>query len=179
MLSLRQRLPSLQSIYEVFYACVVVVQAWELVNLVYNIPALRLRETTWDLLGIIAIVQAFALFESLLACLALTGLSVLAPSALRRHFPAQATGALLVSAAWAIGVHLSGASMTTWAASRLWSWIALYLAGLGLAAWAIWRFPRLEGAIRRLLANLGVLAWVYIALGLVSLAIILIRNLPG
>jgi hypothetical protein len=178
MISFRQRLPSLQSILAVFTACVLVVQAWELYNLIYNIPAIQHRETTWDLLGILAVVQVFALFESLVICLLLTGLAILLPTRwMRGQFVAQASGVLLVSAAWAVGIHLAGQPMTTWSRPILWLGCTLYLASLALSGWVIRRFPRLEGGIHRILASAGLLAWVYVTLGLAGLGIILIRNL--
>ncbi len=178
MISLRKRLPSRQSTAYVFCACVLVVHAWELYNLIYNVPAIHHRETTWDLLGIIAIVQAFALFESLVVFLLLSGLAILLPERLvRRQFVSQASGALLVSAGWAMGVHFTGQPMTTWAAPKLWLWGGLYLASLALAWWGVRRFPRLDRAIQRVTAEASVLAWVYVVLGLAALAIILIRNL--
>jgi len=179
MKSLRQRLPSRQSTVYVFCACVLVVHAWELYNLIYNVPAIHHRETTWDLLGIIAIVQAFALFESLAIWALLTGLAILLPEGvMRRQFVAQAGGALLVSAGWAIGVHFTGQPMTTWAAPKLWLWGGLYLASLAAAWWGIRRFPRLDRAIQRVTAEASVLAWAYVVLGLAALAMILIRNIP-
>lgn len=177
MNSLRKRLPSLQSIGYVFCASILVVQAWEFYNLFYNIPALQHRESTWDLLGIVAIVQVFAFFESLVVCLLLAGLAILLPARLmRQQFVAQAAGLMLVSAAWTIGVHFSGQPMTTWEASRLWLWLGLYLVSIALVWWVIQRFSWLERGIQRVLESATVLAWVYAFISLMGLVIILIRN---
>ena len=49
----------------VFAISMFVVHVWQIINMLQLVPAWRLRLDAWDLVGVIAYTQAFALLESL------------------------------------------------------------------------------------------------------------------
>lgn len=162
----------------VFSACVLTVQLWEFYNLFREIPALRFRETPWDLLGILAIVQAFALFESAVVFLVITALAALLPSRwFRSDYVSRATALLVIGAAWAIRVHLDPLPMTAWPALKLGLWLVSCWLAIAVAWVAIGRFPRLRLGIDWVISKTALLAQVYVAISLMGLVVILIRNL--
>jgi hypothetical protein len=175
---LRHRFPAPQAIGYVFSACILTIQAWEFYNLFREIPALRYRETTWDLIGIISIVQVFALFESCVILLALTALAIVLPASwFRQRYVAQATALLIVSALLAVSIHTDGQSMTAWTTQKLWFWLALYILAV-IAAWlVIQRYQRIEQGIKWVVQRTVLLSQVYVAISLLGLVVILIRNL--
>jgi hypothetical protein len=176
--SRHKRLPSLPAIGKLFFVCVIVVQLWEFYNLFREIPALRYHETTWDLIGILAVVQVFALFESLVVLLVLTGLAAILPTCwLRDQFVAKSTLTLLVSAAWAIWIHLAGQPMTTWPVPRLWLTFVLFMLSI-VGVWLLVdRMPRIGEAVDKIVNGVVILGQVYVAITLLGLAIIFIRNI--
>lgn len=176
-LAVRRYFPDKQAILELFYVCILVVEAWALFNLLREIPALRYRETSWDMIGIIAIVQLVALVESLIvAGVILIAAAILPASWFRQHFIAQATVSLLVTAGWAIAIHYNPVPMTTWPQSQLFLWGGLY--GLTLIGGnvIIRRSVRVEAALQKVAQNGTLLAQVYLSLSLLALVITFIRN---
>jgi hypothetical protein len=176
--SLRRRLPPLREIGETGAICILTVQAWEFYNIFREIPALRFRETTWDMIGIVSIVQVFALFESLLVLLLLTTLATILPQGwYRQRFVALSTVWLLASAAAAIFIHLDGEPMTVWPAQKLSVWLSVYLLSGLTTSLFVFRLPRLEKGIHKTVQKVTLLAQVYVAISLLGLAVILIRNI--
>ncbi len=156
---LGRRFPDKQAVLDLIYMSILVVEAWALFNLLREIPALRFRETVWDMLGIIAIVQLVALVESLIVAGVLVAAAALLPSALfRRHFVGQATMILLVSAVCAIVVHYIPEPMTSWTAGQLALGVGVYLVALLVANGLLRRFARLETLVQSLAKNGALLA---------------------
>ncbi len=176
-LSVRRRFPERQAMLDVFYVCILIVEAWALFNLLREIPALRYRETAWDMVGIIAIVQLIALVESLVVAATLVTAAAILPSAwFRQHFVTQATLSLLVSAIWAILIHYTPQPMTTWSQGQLGLWAGLYLLSLIGVNVALRWFTKLETMIDGLVQNGTLLAQVYLSFSLLALVIVIIRN---
>jgi hypothetical protein len=175
--SLRRRFPDKQAVLDVFYMCILVVEAWALFNLLREIPALRYRETPWDMIGIVSIVQLVALVESLLVAAVLVFAAALLPARwFRHHFVAQATLSLVVTAVWAIVIHYNPQPMTTWSQTQLGLWGGLYLLSLLGANASLRWFTKLETVITGLVKNGTLLAQVYLSLSLLALAIAFVRN---
>ena len=174
---LRRYLPDKRAILELFYVCILVVEVWALFNLLREIPALRYRETSWDMLGIVAIVQLVALVESVLVAALLVFVAAILPASwFRQRFVAQATVSLFVTAGWAIAIHYNPVPMTTWPQNQLLLWAGLYALTLWGANVAIRRSARVETALQKVVQNGALLAQVYLLLSLLALVITFIRN---
>lgn len=176
--SLRGRVPDKKAVLDVFYVCVLVIEAWALFNLLHEIPALRYRETPWDMIGIIAIVQLVTLVESLVVAGVLVFAAAVLPAFLfRQHFVAQAAISVLVSAAWAIAVHYNAQPTTTWPQSQRIIWGSLYVVTLLGGNLLLRRFKKIELGIQQLVESGTLLAQVYLSLSLLALVVVLVRNL--
>ena len=175
---LKHRLPSRPDLSLVFTTCVLVIQAWAFVNVSREVPAFRLRLTAWEVLGIIAYIQAFALLESL-AVLGLTIVAavVLPGPALREQFTAQASVWVLISAGWALAIHLAPQSLSTWDGLTLMAWLLPYALTLGLSAWLVRRVSLVQRVINAVVGRVTMLAQVYAVIGALGLVIVIIRNL--
>lgn len=174
---LERRIPDRQAVLQLFYACILVVEAWALFNLLREIPALRYRETVWDMIGIVAIVQLTALVESVIVTIVLVFAAALLPARLfRQHFLAQATLILVISAIWAIAIHTSQQPMTTWTYGQLGLWGGLYLLALAIIPLLLQRFLKLDTVIQKLVQNGALLAQVYLSLSLLALVVVLLRR---
>lgn len=62
---IRQDLISMREIIMVFAACVLPIYIWSILSVLREIPAWIMYMSAWDLIGVIANSQAFALIESL------------------------------------------------------------------------------------------------------------------
>ena len=83
----RRLLPSWRDLQLVFAAIALPVFAWSIVNVLREMPSWVLRLRTWDLVGVIAYMQAFARFETLVVLLAMILLAVMLPGRLNRLLP--------------------------------------------------------------------------------------------
>lgn len=176
-LELRHRFPDKQAVLDWFYVAILVIEAWALFNLLREIPALRYRETSWDMVGIVAIVQLVALVESVLVAGVFVVAAALLPfSWWRQHFVAQSTISLLVTTGWAIAIHYNPIPMTTWPTTQLLLWAGLYGLTLLGANGVVRRSAKMESTLQKLAQNGSLLAQVYLALTLLALIITLIRN---
>jgi hypothetical protein len=132
----------------------------------------------WDVVGVVAYVQAFALAESVAVFLPLVCLSmVLPPSWFREKFAAQATGIVYLSAAWFVVAQLQDDTLRTWGFRQLLPWVGAYSLSLLAAAALIHRSSRVEAVIRSFVDRVTVLASAYLLLALGGGVLVVIRNL--
>ncbi len=176
----RQRLPSRRDLMYGFAASVLLVNVWSILVLLRQVPTLLLRLSLADLVGVIAYNQAFALLESTLVLLALIVLAIILPGRRwRQGFAAYATLLLLVSWPWALVLNLLllGDEFTNLGPGGSLLLLAAYLAWVGAAFLLIARHNRLERALTVFIERVVVLSAVYLAVDLMSLVIVLLRNL--
>lgn len=173
-----QRLGSWLNVGKVFTAALIVIQLWAFYVLFWEIPALRNRETTASLLGIIAYIQAFALLETVLITLFLAAVGLVMPARVWGvgEWATHASAWLWVSGGWAAVVHFSEQSPLAWSGGELVLWGGGYLLSCLLATLGVRRFTAVSTAIGRFVTSLTVLAQVYLALDLLSLLVIIGRN---
>jgi hypothetical protein len=132
----------------------------------------------WDVVGVVAYVQVFALIESALVLLPLVLLSlVLPPSWFRDRFVGVGTGSVYLSAAWFALAQLNEDTLRTWGARELVPWAAAYAASLLLLGVIIHRNPRLDLMIGSFVQRISLLASAYLLLLLAAVVIVLIRTL--
>ena len=174
---LRDRLPPRQDVLLVLGGCAFIVYLWAIFNLLYTLPTWLRRLTTSELLGVISYVLAFALFESLLVWGGLVVTAFVLPGRwLRAHFVPQAMSVVLVTAVWSIAAYLNYGAIAT----NLWlmsGWMGSYLAAVLLCAYLSARSGRVDAAWRAVLQKAAVPGGLYAALGVLSLLVILLRNI--
>ena len=173
-----RRLPSAQELQLVFAAIALPVFAWSILNVLREMPSWVLRLKTWDLVGVIAYTQAFALIETLVVWVTMILIAAVLPAKLfRDHFVAVGSALVLVAAAWAIAYHLSPVDIADVGRRQL-LLVGLTSAGsIALVYSAVTRSARIESLIRSVTERVSILSFVYAGLGVLSLILVIIRNL--
>jgi hypothetical protein len=175
--TLTTRLAPRQSIRNIFTASVIVIQAWAFFNLFREVPAIRLRLEFWDVLGTVAYIQAFALLESLFVTGLIVLVGMLLPSRLRQtKLSALGTTVIIVAACWSIFIHYDQVPFKEWPPEKVYGRLALLLAGLIITLIPVGYFDRVSALVDKLTNEGFILAQLYSLIGIVSIVIVIIRN---
>lgn len=154
------------------------VQFWMLYNLAMAYPAYQFRLPAWDLLGFIAYQVAFALLESLIVFGGVAALALMAPLSWRGERRVACASMLVFAVSlWSILVHLNYEAVIEWGGRQMMVGLLVVLASSSLSVWATARFPRLSKGVVDILERAEVLAAFYLAIGLLSVLIVGLRNL--
>jgi hypothetical protein len=177
--SLRRRLPSAREAFATYLACLLPIVGWSVFSLLdEGLPVWSHQMRAWDILGVVAYVQAFALAESIIVFIPLVLVSlVLPPGWFRDKFVALATGIAYLSAAWFVVAQLNDETLRTWGFRQVLRWGAAYCASLVLISALIHRSSRLEAMISSFVSRATVLGSAYLLLALAAVGIVVIRNL--
>jgi hypothetical protein len=175
---LRRRLPPAREALQAYLACLVPIVAWSVFPMLHDgLPGWSRQMPAWDVLGVVAYVQAFALFESIVVFIPLVCLSLALPLGwFRAKFVALSTGLLYLSAAWCVFGQLNDDALRTWSGRQLLPWLGAYAASLLLLYLLIQRSARVEAWINSFVHRLTVLASVYLLGAMAAVVIVLIRN---
>jgi hypothetical protein len=176
---LHRRLPSAQEIACAYLACLVPIVAWSVFRMLTDgLPGWSRQMRAWDVIGVVAYVQAFALMESTVVFLPTLGLAILLPPGwFREKFVALGTGIVYLSAGWFTFAQLHDDAVRTWGYRQLLPWVATYFASVLLLAVLIHRSSRLEALITSFVDRVTVLAAAYLFVALTAVMIVLLRNI--
>ncbi len=176
---LRDRLPARREMLLVFALCFTLVYGWSMLTFFNYLPGWMMYLNGWDILGLFAYNQVFALLESAAVFALLLLLSALLPAALlRRSFLPLGSVMLVLAAAAAVFLHFWG-QVPLWPSKTLILGLLAYLAAVG-AAWAAFRrFDGLGRAIEAFLNRVVLLMYLYLPLVAVGVALVVVRNLMG
>ncbi len=178
--SLSRRLPPGRDLLYFFAVCVLPINLWSMINLLQHIPAWVLRFNTWDLLGAAAYTQVFALFEILVVFLFMVILASFFPgSVIKVNFFALSSLVVILASAWTVIMHRITDccdAFSQFGAGDLALLLFGYLISFVLA-YALIRFDaNTERAMRTFVERIAVLSAFYVALDLISVAVVVIRN---
>ncbi|UCG22783.1 MAG: hypothetical protein JSW55_11425 [Chloroflexota bacterium] len=161
----------------VFAVCLIPVHIWLIVTFLGQARGIAMRLTTWDFVGAVAYVLSFALLESVLLFLAIMVLAFILPGRMfRSKFVALSTVLVLVASAWFIYLHFNDEMIDNRQITLLALWVfsfALALVGLSLL---VHRSQRIENSLFALAGRLAVLAILYIFIDLLSVIVVVLRN---
>lgn len=176
---LHRRLPSAREIFHVYLACLVPIVGWSVFHMLHEgVPGWSRQMAAWDVVGVVAYVQAFALVESTVVFVPLLLLSVVLPLGwFRDKFVAVGTGIVYLSAAWCVLAQLHDDALRAWRFRQLVPWLAAFFASLLLVSALIHRSSRAEALITSFVERVTVLASAYLLVALAAVGIVLIRNL--
>jgi hypothetical protein len=164
-------------VFQAYAVCVFLIQIWSIYNVLRAVPSWALAMDTWTLVGTIAYTQAFALIESVVILALLVLLAFALPGKFYRdQFVAQSSVALVLAAGGAILAHYKGTELGIWNARGFMAWAGILLALIGLASLLVARFEKLRKGLEALADRMQVLATIYIAIGIISFVIVIIRN---
>jgi hypothetical protein len=169
----------MRAVVLLFAACVFPIHVWSIVALLRVVPAWLLRMSAWDLIGAIAYVQAFSLLESAIALLILVFLGVVLPSGVAKdRLVALGSMAVLLTSLWAVAAHLG--VIRLWENGREFlAWSMIYLASVGLFCVLVRRSSKLERLMNSVVERLIPLSVIYVCIDILSVAIVILRNVLG
>ncbi|MFM8322067.1 MAG: hypothetical protein ACKOC5_14235 [Chloroflexota bacterium] len=179
---LLSRLPTRGEVYPVFSTLVFLVYSWALYRLAWYLPSWMEYLSIPSLLIITAYTLSFAMFESLV----MTGLLVLFSLLFPRGVFAgrfATLGSLLALAAGggAFLLQRQVSMIYRWEIWQVFAYSAAALVGLALAAlagaWLLQRFERLQRLATAVAERMTIFPLLYLPLSLLSLAVVLFRNL--
>jgi hypothetical protein len=175
----RNRFASIQDLVTVFALCIALVYSWSILMFFEKLPSWLLQLKSWDIIGIFAYTQTFALLESVTVFLVLMLLGAILPARfLKEKFVAQGSMLVLLGAAWAIAVHYDEYMLIrSLTRTKFIVWSVLCLASLGMSSLLLHRYRRVEEAIKSFTDRVTVLLYVYIPVACLSITIVVIRRI--
>ena len=165
-----------------FASCVVPVYSWSILAFLEQMPGWLFYLNAWDVIGIFAYTQAFALLESAMVLFALVLLGAILPARfLRDRFVAQGSMLILLTSGWAIAAQyitiIPFTKYAPWHSKRFLLGAVLYLASIGVSYVLIRRYRRLEESINSFIERLTVLLYVYVPITFLSIITVILRNI--
>ncbi|NBD36307.1 MAG: hypothetical protein GVY30_09980 [Chloroflexi bacterium] len=165
----QSRLPSKQKAYEFFSFCIFLVQTWAIYSLLREMPSLLLRYTVWDIVGAASYTFAFTLLESLGLFAIFYLLTILLPAPiLKDEFIIRAVLIFFLINYLAMAFLLTTDQILPWSAGLV------GLLGLG---YFIVKYKKIRSTIAGGMDRLSVLATIYLVVDILSVLIVLVRNL--
>lgn len=179
---LKSRLPEKEQILPVLSAIIFVVFTWSLYRMFFQLPSWLGYLSLGNVLSLAAYVLMFALVESLLLLAVLLILGAVLPANwLRKNFIVQGSTLTGIATLIAYLLQRNVGGLYKLPPERLLLNSLLILSGLVLAlaasAFIYKRLPVLQKWIGSLADRLTIFAYIYIPLGILSLAVVLLRNL--
>jgi len=160
----------------VFASCGFPVYTWSILMFLRELPAWLLYLSAWDIIGVFAYAQVFALLESATILLGLVLLGAILPArSLRDKFVAQGSIAVFLASGWAIASHIQ--IIPVGPSEGFFLGAVLCLASIGGFYVLIYRYKRVEEALNSFAERLLVLLYVYVPVSFLSVIIVILRNL--
>ncbi len=169
---------SRRPLWQLFTVCAFPVQIWAVLVMLQELPVFLLRLSLWDIINVIAYIEASTLLESGLIWLVLVLVAAILPGWLfRSRLIPQATVILLLSSLWAVAFHFRLNAF--WELSRplQMAWIVTYFVSLVLAVYYLHQSKKVEGWLVAFVDRLEPLATLYLVLGVLGAVIVVVRNL--
>jgi hypothetical protein len=173
----RSRFASLHDIVLVFAACAFPVYSWSIWYSLERLPSWLFYLDAWEIVGIFAYIEAFALVESVAIVLVLLLLAVIVPARLfRDKFVALSSAMITLAAVWTIATQNLLVLRNIPQSAEL-ILLGICLASFGLIYFAIYRHSQLQVLAKAFAERVSVLLYIYIPLSLISLLIVVLRNI--
>ncbi|MCP4423681.1 MAG: hypothetical protein GY803_04230, partial [Chloroflexi bacterium] len=171
----RKRLPSSQEALYAFAVCIFPIHVWAIINVMREVPAWILRLSIWDLIGVIAYSQLFALVETILLFLALVFLAFILPTARFRHkFVALSSVIVFLTSVWIVFLHYNDQIVEERQLIPSIIWVGSLTLFIAVTFIFIHRSERFETAIDTFVKRLAVLSFIYLLVDIVSLILVVI-----
>ena len=175
---IKSRFSSREKLILLLAACVFFIHVWSIISVLREVPAWVLRLRFWDLIGVIAYTQVYALAESMVVFLVLIIIAAILPAKLfRDKLVALGTMVVLVTSIWFVLAHYNDEAIRLWGAKQFLPVLLTFLVSILIPYVLIQRYQKLEDTISAIVARLAVLAYVYVFLDVISIFIIVIRNI--
>ncbi|MCP4356837.1 MAG: hypothetical protein GY796_02320 [Chloroflexi bacterium] len=167
-----------QDLWLLFVAVVFPVHVWAIINILREIPSMLLRMSLWEIVAVISYALLFALLDSIVLFVGVTLLGLILPGRFfKDRFVAVGSMLALVTAVWLIIFNLNPAWFDQRQSVPLALWAISYVVVVAAAYIAIWRKPGVEAKVVNFVNRLTVLSSIYLFLDLISIIIVIIRNI--
>jgi hypothetical protein len=176
------RFPPRRDLKLAFLVCAFPVAVWSWIIFIYDLPSFLRSLRISQIISIFAYVQVVSLIESFLLFALVTLLAVLLPRRLfLRNFLPQVSLLVLTLAFWAIGIHLYHEQVAMGRVadnpSLPYYWTAIWIA-VFFALSILVRFnSRINSLLFSFVERLAFVSSVYLFFALISLPVVIIRNL--
>jgi len=174
------KLASKNEYFQLFLVCLLPIHVWAIINLMRRASSLVLSVNSLEILGVLAYVLLFALFESLIAFAVLFTLSLILPAQFfsSKLIPVGTVLVFLASVS-AVFIHLYNAWEIEDIKFDLWAgmWAFIGLVATGPSVYLIRRDKRIGAAIQGVVDRLSVLSMIYLFFDFLGLAAVIIRNI--
>lgn len=173
---LKNRLPSKREVLLIFALSFVLIYSWSTIMFFNYLPGWLLYLDGWTIAGIFAYSQVFALFESLLVLFGLLTIAAVLPRRLfRERFVPQGVVIVTLAAVGAVSLHVTK-EVPLWPSKTLLFGLLVYLFGVVISTRMIEKNRRVKDGIEKLADRIVVLLYFYLPLVLLSMLIIVFRN---
>ncbi len=183
---IRTRLPARRDVLLVFGVVLFAVFGWSIRGFLFKLPSFALYFSLVNDLAVLCYMMAFALIESVIVMGALLVLAALLPSGwLRSGFAYK--GFLIILVATAAIVLFEGYYRADFLKDMLAGYTYMFppfvvgllaaIGVLGVLLWLFRRYTRLQRYAVYTLEQISLFTYIYVPLGLIGAAVVLIRNL--
>jgi hypothetical protein len=174
---LKNRFPSKEQLLLLFAACVFIIHVWSIFIVLREVPAWLLRLNYWDLIGVIAYTQVYALVESLVVFLVLIIFAAILPAKLLRDkLVALGTMFVTISSLWFVLAHYNDELIRNWGAKEFFIVMLAFLVSIFIPYVLIQRYSKIAVIIDKLMGRIAVLSFAYVFVDVICIFIIVIRN---
>ena len=169
--ALKLHVPPFQASWSVFSACIFLVYIWSFIALFFELPALFMRSSLAEVLGVASYILAIALFESITLFAVLFLISLVLPEKWSRNqWAASGSISALVITFWAILIQIQGPFIKNW-------YVVPLLFFLVASNLLIIKFPKLRAAIASITTRISILTNFYLLLSILGIFVVILRNL--
>ena len=175
----KYRLPAGGELFSVFGLIVFISFTWSLVNAFWRLSSWLMFMTLGEVASVFAYVLMNCLLESALALAFVTALALILPrAALRERFVARGGAFVFFASLWAALLDFILA-WNTLGRAQLLGIAVLFAASAFLLLYFLRRVPALERGMEKFCEQVGVFIYVYVPLGTLGLAVVIVRNIFG
>ena len=174
---IKSRFASSEQLVLLFAACVFIVHVWSIISVLREVPAWILRLNYWDLIGVIAYTQVYALAESVVVFLILIVIAAILPARLfRDQMVALGTMIVLISSLWFVLAHYNDDAIRLWGGKQFLLILLVFIVSILVPYALIQSYSKIAEIIYKIVERLAILAYFYVFIDLISIFIIVIRN---
>jgi len=158
------------------------VYSWTIYRMLFQIPSWLYSHSKTGIFFLVAYVFAVALIESLFLFGFILLVNLILPRRLfRDQFIAQGSLMVIACTIWALILKFQNASSGLRNLLEVSAWILVFILSLLIIAvvssFLMQRYQRVKSVLEAIADRMIIFAWIYVPVGLVSLAIVLVRNL--
>jgi hypothetical protein len=178
--SLAQRLPAKPDIIRIAAVVVFSFHLWSILSVLWEVPSWLMRMSIGQAIAVFAYTQMYALLENLGVVLVILAVALVCPPRLcRGHFVSLVTMLIVVNTIWLVLIQWQFETLRNLNQVNLGLVGLIYLTTNALALLASYTIKGIDIWVRQVLDRVAIIAGLYVLIDVVSLFIVVIRNVRG